>query len=326
MRTADTTTNENSWRNSDCQFSSVDCPNSTQKTDRRATCPCAACWLTNEDHSASPWAAQLMRNRTANVRLRPKLRQTRRTPERRRSWTMLRTSMPNRSADVPTRTSDVVHSASSSISVICRRLDPGAAAGRTRDDHRSPSCAAVSAQHRYHEEDRRSGDDDPDPSAASFAPSVADRSMPTRGGVASHTRPGRSVIPCERSPYAERTRARLAVRAGPSRYDRVSGGPGDQFAQDLDLRRAASADGGEVLVPGLVLPAEPGVVIAGQDGSAPRGLTDASGGAHAWTLPRGPGPAPHESELIALETDCHRAHPPSLAQAGPLGALYPPGN
>src|SRR5207344_904417 len=116
------------------------------------------------------------------------------------------------------------------------------------------------------------------------------------------------------------------VRAGPSSCARGSGGLGYQVVQDLDLRRSTPAYGGQVLVPGLVLPAEPGVVVAGQDGSAPGGLTDASSGAHAWTLPRGPGPAPDESELIALETDCHRAHPPSLAQAGPLGALYPPTN
>jgi hypothetical protein len=30
MRTADSTTKENSWRNSDCQFSSVDWPNCTR--------------------------------------------------------------------------------------------------------------------------------------------------------------------------------------------------------------------------------------------------------------------------------------------------------
>src|SRR5262245_888929 len=44
IRTAATTTNEKSWRNSDCQFSSVDCPNSTQKSEKRAAWPCAACW------------------------------------------------------------------------------------------------------------------------------------------------------------------------------------------------------------------------------------------------------------------------------------------
>lgn len=118
------------------------------------------------------------------------------------------------------------------------------------------------------------------------------------------------------------------MRAGPAstplsgslRYDVV------QDLDDLDLRRATPADGREVLMPRLVLPAELGVVVAGQDGSAPGRAADPTGVVHAWTLPRGPGPAPDESELVALETDRHRAHPPSLAQAGLLRALYPPAN
>src|SRR5512132_315314 len=179
--------------------------------------------------------------------------------------------------------------------------------------------------------------------AASFAPSVVDRSMPTRGGAASHT--GRGRRGRRRRGHRRRSRRdgpppRLVGGSGRHALgpgSRCEPGPrcttagvsrslGYQVVQDLDLRRATPADGGEVLVPGFVLPAELGAVVAGQNGSASGRLTDASGDAQAWTLPRGPGPAPDESELIALETDCHRAHPPSLAQAGPLGALYPPAN
>src|SRR4029450_13643764 len=178
--------------------------------------------------------------------------------------------------------------------------------------------------------------------APSFAPSVADRPMPTRGGAASHTGRGRRG----RRRRGHRRRSRrdgpLSLVGGSgcnalgpgSRCEPGprcttagdSGSPGYQVVQDLDLRRATPPNGGEVLVPWLVLPAEVGAVVAGQNGSASGRLTDASGDAQAWTLPRGPGPTPDESELIALETDCHRAHPPSLAQPGPLGALYPPAN
>jgi len=105
ISTADTTTKEKSWRNSDCQFSSVDCPNATQNSEKRAACPCACCSWTKEDHSASPCATQLTRNSAANVRLSPKFRQILRMPESRRSWTCCgptsrtgrRTSPPGRS-------------------------------------------------------------------------------------------------------------------------------------------------------------------------------------------------------------------------------------
>src|SRR4029453_11374016 len=53
-----------------------------------------------------------------------------------------------------------------------------------------------------------------------------------------------------------------------------SGSPGCQVVQALDLRRATPPNGGEVLVPWLVLPAEVGAVVAGQNGSASGRLTD----------------------------------------------------
>src|SRR5262245_65565388 len=60
-----------------------------------------------------------------------------------------------------------------------------------------------------------------------------------------------------------------------------------------------------------MLPAQVGDVVARENGPAVFGFTDASGGLHRRALPRAPRPAPHQTKLIPIGTDRHRAHPPS---------------
>jgi hypothetical protein len=63
--------------------------------------------------------------------------------------------------------------------VIRRRLDPASAPGRTPDDDRSLVCSAASAEQHDQEQDRRNGDDDPDPWLhRSLLPSLIDRCLP----------------------------------------------------------------------------------------------------------------------------------------------------
>jgi hypothetical protein len=73
-----------------------------------------------------------------------------------------------------------------------RRLDPASAPGRTPDDDRSLLCAAVSTERHEQEQDRRNGDDDPDPWLhRSLLLSLIDRCLPE---VALRHTPGEAAV------------------------------------------------------------------------------------------------------------------------------------
>ena len=88
IRTAEKTTNENSWRNSDCQFSKVDWPNCTRKWETAGVDPCALSSWMNVPHSATAWPIQLTTKSARNESDRPKFAHIREIREERRSARM----------------------------------------------------------------------------------------------------------------------------------------------------------------------------------------------------------------------------------------------
>src|SRR5688500_5212204 len=69
-------TKVNSCRNSDCQFSNVDCANWATKSPSCGSCPCASCSSVNTCHSAIKCATQVTKNRITNPRPSPNARHT----------------------------------------------------------------------------------------------------------------------------------------------------------------------------------------------------------------------------------------------------------